>query len=56
MHILDVGCDIGGSTRRLSHETGCRVIGIDLSNEYIDTAEKLTQLLNVQEQVTFQVL
>ena len=22
MHILDVGCGIGGSTRRLSHETG----------------------------------
>ncbi len=53
MHILDVGCGIGGSTRRLSHETGCRVTGIDLSNEYIDTAERLTQLLNMHEQVTF---
>lgn len=54
MHILDVGCGIGGSTRRLSHETGCRLTGIDLSNEYIDTAEKLTQLLNMQERVKFQ--
>jgi SAM-dependent methyltransferase len=53
MHILDVGCGIGGSTRRLSHETGCRVTGIDLSNEYIDTAKRLTQLLNMQERVTF---
>ncbi len=53
MHILDVGCGIGGSTRRLSHETGCRVTGIDLSNEYIDTAQKLTQLLNMQERVSF---
>jgi len=53
MHILDLGCGIGGSTRRLSHETGCRVTGIDLSNEYIDTAKRLTQLLNMQEQVTF---
>ena len=41
MHILDVGCGIGGSTRRLSHETGCRVTGIDLSNAYIDTAGRL---------------
>jgi len=53
MHILDVGCGIGGSTRRLSHETGCRVTGIDLSDEYIDTAERLTQLLKMQERVAF---
>ena len=53
MHILDVGCGIGGSTRRLSHETGCRVTGIDLSNAYIDTAGRLTELLNMQGQVTF---
>lgn len=53
MHILDVGCGVGGSTRRLSHEVGCCVSGIDLSNEYIDAAERLTQLLNMQERVKF---
>jgi len=53
MHILDVGCGIGGSTRRLSHQTGCRATGIDLSEEYIETAERLTQLLNMQERVKF---
>ena len=53
MHILDVGCGVGGSTRRLSHETGCHVSGIDLSDEYIDTAERLTQLLNMQDRVKF---
>ena len=53
MHILDVGCGIGGSTRRLSHATGCRVTGIDLSNEYIDAAQRLTQLLKMQERVRF---
>ncbi len=52
-HILDVGCGIGGSTRRLSHQTGCRVTGIDLSDEYIDTAGRLTHLLNMQERVKF---
>ncbi len=52
-HILDVGCGIGGSTRRLSNETGCRVTGIDLSDEYIDVAERLTQLLNMEERVKF---
>ena len=53
MHILDVGCGVGGSTRRLSHEAGCRVTGIDLSDEYIDAAERLTQLLNMQDRVKF---
>jgi len=53
MHILDVGCGIGGSTRRLSYETGCRVTGIDLSDEYIDVAEKLTRLLSMQDRVNF---
>lgn len=53
MHILDVGCGVGGSTRRLSHETGCRVTGIDLSDQYIDAAERLTQLLNMEERVKF---
>jgi len=53
MHILDVGCGIGGSTRRLAHKTGCRVTGIDLSDEYIDTARRLTELLNMQDRVTF---
>ena len=53
MHILDVGCGIGGSARRLSYETGCCVTGIDLSEEYIDTAQRLTELLNMQERVDF---
>jgi SAM-dependent methyltransferase len=53
MHIIDVGCGVGGSARRLSHETGCRVTGIDLSDEYIDAAERLTQLLAMQERVQF---
>ncbi len=53
MHILDVGCGIGGSTRRLSHEIGCYVTGIDLSDEYIDTARRLTELINMQQRVRF---
>lgn len=53
MHILDVGCGIGGSTRRLSHEAGCSVTGIDLSDEYIDVAERLTKLLGMEEKVNF---
>ena len=53
MHILDVGCGIGGSTRRLAHMTGCTVTGIDLSDAYIDTARRLTELIRMQERVKF---
>jgi MPBQ/MSBQ methyltransferase len=54
MHILDVGCGVGGSTRRLSHQLGCCVTGVDLSDQYIDAAERLTQLFDMQERVKFQ--
>jgi len=53
MHILEVGCGIGGAARRLAHEAGCRVTGLDLSVEYIETAKRLTQLLNMPEEITF---
>ena len=46
-------CWIGGSARRLCHETGCRVTGVDLSDEYIDVAERLTKLLNMHDRVKF---
>lgn len=53
MHILDVGCGVGGSSRRLSDEIGCRVTGIDLSEQYVDAAERLTQLFKLHERVKF---
>ena len=53
MHILDVGCGVGGSTRRLADQIGCRTTGIDLSDEYIDAAERITKLFNMQERVKF---
>ena len=53
MHIIDVGCGVGGSTRRLTHEVGCRTTGIDLSEEYIDVAERLTQILGMEQRVSF---
>lgn len=53
MHILDVGCGVGGSTRRLSHHIGCCVTGVDLSDEYIDAAQRLTELFDMRERVRF---
>lgn len=52
-HILDVGCGIGGPCRMLADEFNCRVTGIDLNEEYIRTAQKLTELTGLHNQIDF---
>jgi len=41
--VLDVGCGIGGPARYLAHMYGCRVDGIDLAPELIETGRVLTE-------------
>jgi len=52
--VLDVGCGLGGSARYIANKYGCSVVGIDLTDEYIDVANKLTELVNLDEKVSFQ--
>jgi len=54
MHILDIGCGIGGSARRLADVVGCHVTGVDLSEHYITTADALSGLVSMQDSVKFQ--
>ena len=35
LHLLDIGCGLGGASRYFAHERGCRVTGIDLTEEYV---------------------
>ncbi len=53
MHILDVGCGLGGSARYLATEYQCQVTGVDLTQEYIDVANALAKLVGLQEVVKF---
>ncbi|KAI1825700.1 tocopherol O-methyltransferase [Xylaria intraflava] len=41
--VLDVGCGIGGTSRFLAKEHGCKVTGITISGRQVDIAKRLSQ-------------
>jgi len=51
--VLDVGCGIGGPSRMLAVDFDCRVTGIDISQEFIRTAQKLSELVGVGDKTEF---
>jgi ubiquinone/menaquinone biosynthesis C-methylase UbiE len=53
MHLLDVGCGIGGPSRYFAQESGCRVTGIDLTEDYVCTAEALARRLGLSGHVSY---
>ncbi len=52
MHLLDVGCGIGGPARFFA-ERGCQVTGIDLTDEFVQVAESLTRRLKLEGKAQF---
>jgi ubiquinone/menaquinone biosynthesis C-methylase UbiE len=50
-HILDIGSGIGGPARYFATRFGCRVTGIDLTEEFCEVARHLTQLLELDDRV-----
>ncbi|MEM1338247.1 MAG: class I SAM-dependent methyltransferase [Bacteroidota bacterium] len=51
--VLDVGCGIGGPARMLADVYDCQVTGIDLSEAFIRTAEKLSALVGLGNKTRF---
>ena len=54
MHVLEIGCGIGGAARYLAAELDCRVTAIDLTQECVDVARELTRRCGLQDSIGFQ--
>jgi SAM-dependent methyltransferase len=52
-HLLDIGCGIGGPSRFFAAERGCRVTGIDLTEDYVRTAENLSRRVGLSGKVSY---
>jgi SAM-dependent methyltransferase len=53
LHLLDVGSGIGGPARYFAGEQGCRVTGIDLTEEFVFVARSLTRRTKLDHAVDF---
>jgi sarcosine/dimethylglycine N-methyltransferase len=53
MYVLDLGCGLGGASRYLSAECGCRVAAIDLTPNFIEAARTLTARCGLAERIEF---
>jgi ubiquinone/menaquinone biosynthesis C-methylase UbiE len=52
-HVVDICCGLGGPARYLAHNYGCRVTGIDMNQNRIDGARRLTERVGLENQVSF---
>jgi ubiquinone/menaquinone biosynthesis C-methylase UbiE len=50
-HCLDVGCGLGGGARFAAKRYGCRVTGIDLTQEFVETGRELCKWVELDERV-----
>lgn len=53
--VLDVGCGVGATSVYLAKKHGCRVVGVDISEQMIARSEERSKREGVQNQVEFRV-
>jgi ubiquinone/menaquinone biosynthesis C-methylase UbiE len=53
MHVLDLGCGLGGPSRYIARQFGCRVTGIDLTQEYCEVAALLAERTGLSVRVDY---
>jgi len=50
-HIVDIGCGLGGPARYIAKRFQCTVSGVDITEPFVETANKLTALVRMEGQV-----
>jgi sarcosine/dimethylglycine N-methyltransferase len=55
MSVLDVGSGVGGPARFLAETYSCRVMGVDLSEPFVDAARYLTERTGQSGRVSFEI-
>ncbi len=53
IRLLDIGCGVGGPARTLAAERGCRVIGLEIVEEYCRAAHRLTASVHLDNRVAY---
>jgi ubiquinone/menaquinone biosynthesis C-methylase UbiE len=53
MRVLDVGSGVGGPARYMASTFGCRVTGIDLTDDFVAAAKELTERCGLSDKVEF---
>ena len=49
--IVDIGCGLGGPARYLAQRFGCQVSGVDITEPFVEAANRLTALVGLQSRV-----
>lgn len=51
MHVVDMGCGLGGTARHIVHRYGARVTGIDLTPDFVATGRTLDDRLGLGDRI-----
>lgn len=54
MQVLDIGCGLGGPARFVASRHGCKVAGLDLTAEYVETGNALCAWVGLSRLVSLQ--